>query len=82
MSKPLRTVQLDCELVDEAEKVAEREGLDLDIRLDRVISERLTTIRSETYLAARRSRADLAAARKILSKAGSDTALRDGDEIV
>ncbi len=82
MSKPLRAVQLDRELVNEAEKVAEREGLDLDIRLDRVISERLTTIRSETYLAARRSRADLAAARKILSKAGSDTALRDGDEIV
>lgn len=82
MSKPLRTVQLDCELVVEAEKVAKREGLDLDIWLDRVISERLTTIRSETYLAARRNRADLAAARKILSKAGSDAALRDGDEIV
>ncbi len=65
----------------EAEKLAREEGISMNQFVATAVAEKLSAMRTVEFFAQRRSRADLAAFRKLLRRQGGDPP-RAGDEIV
>ena len=65
----------------EAEKLAREEGISMNQVVATAVAEKLSAMRTVEFFAQRRSRADLAAFRKLLRRQGGEPP-RAGDEIV
>ncbi len=65
----------------EAEKLAREEGISMNQFVATAVAEKLSAMRTVEFFAQRRSRADLAAFRKLLRRQGGEPP-RAGDEIV
>lgn len=65
----------------EAEKLAREEGISMNQFVATAVAEKLSAMRTVEFFAQRRSRADLAAFRKLLRRQGGEPP-RVGDEIV
>ena len=65
----------------EAEKLAREEGISMNQFVATAVAEKLSAMRTVEFFAQRRSRADLAAFRKLLRRHGGEPP-RAGDEIV
>ncbi len=64
----------------EAEKLAREEGISMNQFVATAVAEKLSAMRTVEFFAQRRSRADLAAFRKLLRRQGGEPP-RAGDEI-
>lgn len=64
----------------EAEKLAREEGISMNQFVATAVAEKLSAMRTVEFFAQRRSRADLAAFRKLLRRRGGEPP-RAGDEI-
>lgn len=62
-----------------AEKLAREEGISMNQFVATAVAEKLAAMRTAQFFAERRSRADLAAFRKLLRRAGGEPP-RQGDE--
>jgi hypothetical protein len=65
----------------EAEKLAREEGISMNQFVATAVAEKLSAMRTVEFFAQRRSRADLAAFRKLLRRQGGEPP-RAGDETV
>lgn len=65
----------------EAEKLAREEGISMNQFVATAVAEKLSAMRTMEFFAQRRSRADLAAFRKLLRRQGGESP-RAGDEII
>lgn len=65
----------------EAEKLAREEGISMNQFVATAVAEKLSAMRTVEFFAQRRSKADLAAFRKLLRRQGGEPP-RAGDEIV
>ena len=70
MRKSNFALRLQPSLLDEARKVAESEGVALNQLINVAVAEKLSALRTETYIAERAARADVPRALKILRRAG------------
>ena len=80
MRKSNFALRLQPSLLDEARKVAETEGVALNQLINVAVAEKLSALRTETYIAERAARADIPRARKILRRAGAGRRPVKGDE--
>jgi hypothetical protein len=62
-----------------AEKLARDEGISMNQFVATAVAEKLAAMQTASFFAERRSRADLAAFRKLLNRAGGEPP-REGDE--
>jgi len=60
--------------------MAEAEGVALNQLINVAVAEKLAALRTEAYFRERAARADVAAAREILQRAGADRPL-EGDDV-
>ena len=74
-------LRLQTSLLNELKKVAEQEGTTINQLINVAVAEKLAALRTEAYFQERAARADRAAFRRILDKAGSEPP-REGDELV
>ena len=68
-------------LLAEARKAAESEGVALNQLINVALAEKLSAVRTEEYFRTRAERADFAAMRDILDRAGNENPPAPGDEI-
>jgi hypothetical protein len=81
MRKSNFALRLQPSLLDEARKVAEAEGVALNQLINVAVAEKVSALRTETYLAERASRASIPKAMAILKRAGKGHAPMKGDEM-
>jgi hypothetical protein len=81
MRKSNFALRLQPSLLDEARKVAETEGVALNQLINVAVAEKLSALRTETYIAERAKRADVPRALKILRRAGVGRSPSKGDEL-
>ncbi len=81
MRKSNFALRLQPSLLDEARKLAEQEGVALNQLINVAVAEKLSALRTETYIAERAARADIPGALRILKRAGRGRAPRKGDEL-
>jgi len=81
MRKSNFALRLQPALLDEARKVAETEGVALNQLINVAVAEKLSALRTETYIAERAKRADVPRALKILRRAGIGRTPLKGDEL-
>jgi hypothetical protein len=81
MRKSNFALRLQPSLLDEARKVAETEGVALNQLINVAVAEKLSALRTETYIAERAARADIPRALKILRRAGVGRRPVKGDEL-
>ena len=81
MRKSNFALRLQPSLLDEARKVAEMEGVPLNQLINVAVAEKLSALRTESYLQERAARADFPKALAILERAGVDNPPVKGDEI-
>ena len=81
MRKSNFALRLQPSLLDEARKVAVSEGVALNQLINVAVAEKLSALRTETYLAERAARADIPRALKILRRAGVGRRPVRGDEL-
>lgn len=74
-------LRLQPSLINEARKVAEREGVALNQLINVALAEKLSALRTEEYFLERARRANRAQALKILARAGKGKPLLPGDEL-
>jgi hypothetical protein len=81
MRKSNFALRLQPSLLDEARKLAEQEGVALNQLINVAVAEKLSALRTETYIAERAARADIPEALRILKRAGRDCTPMKGDEV-
>jgi hypothetical protein len=81
MRKSNFALRLQPSLLDEARKLAEEEGVALNQLINVAVAEKLSALRTETYIAERAARADVPGALRILKRAGRGRAPMKGDEL-
>jgi hypothetical protein len=81
MRKSNFALRLQPSLLDEARKLAEQEGVALNQLINVAVAEKLSALRTETYIAERAARADIPEAVRILKRAGRGRTPVKGDEL-
>ena len=81
MRKSNFALRLQPSLLDEARKLAEAEGVALNQLINVAVAEKLSALRTESYIAERAARADIPKALGILKRAGVGRAPMKGDEL-
>ena len=81
MRKSNFALRLQPSLLEEARKLAEAEGVALNQFINVAVAEKLSALRTESYLGERARRADLDKALQILTRAGSGNEPMQGDEL-
>ncbi len=81
MRKSNFALRLQPSLRDEARKLAEAEGVALNQLINVAVAEKVSALRTESYIAARAARADVPKALTILKRAGVGRRPAKGDEI-
>jgi len=81
MRKSNFALRLQPALLEETRKLAEQEGVAVNQLINVAVAEKLSALRTEAYFQERASRADIAEARKILSRAGKGNPPLVGDEL-
>ena len=81
MRKSNFALRLQPSLLDEARKLAEAEGVALNQLINVAVAEKISALRTESYIAERATRADLPKALRILKRAGVDRLPMKGDEL-
>jgi hypothetical protein len=74
-------LRLQSSLLEEARRVAEREGVALNQFINVAVAEKLAALRTEEYFRERTGRADIAKAKRILRRAGKGKRPVAGDEL-
>jgi len=74
-------LRLQSSLLDEAKRVAEKEGVALNQFINVAVAEKLSALRTEDYFRERAERADLQRAKRILKRAGRGNSPARGDEV-
>jgi len=80
MRKSNFALRLQPSLLDEARKLAEEEGVALNQLINVAVAEKLSALRTESYIAERAARADLPKALRVLKRAGEGRRPVKGDE--
>ncbi len=81
MRKSNFALRLQPSLLDEARKLAAAEGVALNQLINVAVAEKVSALRTETYLAERAERANLPKALDILKRAGIGRPPIEGDEL-
>jgi hypothetical protein len=81
MRKSNFALRLQPSLLDEARKLAEEEGVALNQFINVAVAEKLSALRTESYIAERAARADIPKALRILKRAGAGRPPMKGDEM-
>jgi hypothetical protein len=81
MRKSNFALRLQPSLLQEARKLAESEGVALDQLINLAVAEKVSALRTESYIAERLARADLPKALRILKRAGVGQPPVKGDEL-
>lgn len=81
MRKSNFALRLQPSLLDEARKLAEEEGVALNQLINVAVAEKLSALRTESYIAERAARADITKALRILKRAGTRQPVTKGDEL-
>jgi hypothetical protein len=81
MRKSNFALRLQPSLLDEARKLSEAEGVALNQFINVAVAEKVSALRTESYIAERAARADLPKALQVLKRAGRDRAPVKGDEM-
>jgi hypothetical protein len=81
MRKSNFALRLQPSLLDEARKLAEEEGVALNQFINVAVAEKLSALRTESYIAERAARADVPKALRILKRAGVGRPSVKGDEL-
>ena len=81
MRKSNFALRLQPSLLDEARKLAEEEGVALNQLINVAVAEKLSALRTESYIAERAARADIPRALKVLKRAGASRPAMKGDEM-
>jgi len=81
MRKSNFALRLQPSLLEEARRLAEEEGVALNQFINVAVAEKLSALRTESYIAERAGRADAAMALKILRRAGVGNEPVKGDEL-
>ncbi len=74
-------LRLQPSLLDEARKLAEAEGVALNQFINVAVAEKVSALRTESYIAERAARADIPKALRILKRAGRGRPPMKGDEM-
>jgi len=81
MRKSNFALRLQPSLLDEARKLAKKEGVALNQLINVAVAEKLSALRTESYIAERAARADITKALGILKRAGAGRPPMKGDEL-
>lgn len=81
MRKSNFALRLQPSLLDEARKLAEAEGVALNQLINVAVAEKISALRTESYISARAARADVSGALRILGRAGVGRPPVKGDEL-
>jgi hypothetical protein len=81
MRKSNFALRLQPSLLDEARKLAKKEGVALNQFINVAVAEKLSVLRTESYIAERSARADIPKALDILKRAGVGRMPIRGDEM-
>ena len=81
MRKSNFALRLQPSLLDEARKLAKQEGVALNQLINIAVAEKLSALRTESYIAERAARADIPKALGILKRAGVGRRPMKGDEL-
>jgi hypothetical protein len=81
MRKSNVALRLQPSLFQEARKVAESEGVALNQFINVAVAEKVSALRTEDYFRERSNRANIAKAKRILSKSGKGQPALPGDEL-
>lgn len=81
MRKSNFALRLQPSLLDEARKLAEAEGVALNQLINVAVAEKISALRTESYIAERAGRANIPKAVQILKRAGADHPPVAGDEL-
>jgi hypothetical protein len=82
MRKSNFALRLQPSLLDEARKLAEAEGVALNQLINVAVAEKVSALRTESYIAERAARADIPKALRILKRAGVGRRPVKGDELL
>jgi hypothetical protein len=74
-------LRLQPSLLDEARKLAQAEGVALNQLINVAVAEKVSALRTESYISERAARADVAKALQILRRAGAGRRPMKGDEL-
>ena len=75
-------LRLQPSLLEEARKLADSEGVALNQLINVAVAEKISALRTESYLAERAKRADVSKALGILKRAGRGRSPAKGDELL
>ena len=81
MRKSNFALRLQPSLLDEARRLAEAEGVALNQFINVAVAEKLSALRTESYIAERAARADIPKALGILKRAGVGRPPMKGDDL-
>lgn len=81
MRKSNFALRLQPSLLDEARRLAEKEGVALNQLINVAVAEKLSALRTVDYFAERAARANIPAALAILERAGRGKRPMKGDEV-
>ncbi len=81
MRKSNFALRLQPSLLDEARKLAETEGVALNQLINVAVAEKVSALRTESYIAERSARADVPKALRVLKRAGVGRPPMEGDEM-
>ena len=81
MKKSNFALRLQPALLEEVRKLASAEGVAVNQLINVAVAEKLSALRTEQYFAERAARGDVAAARRILGRAGVGRPPVRGDEM-
>ncbi|MBN8999541.1 MAG: toxin-antitoxin system HicB family antitoxin [Rhizobiales bacterium] len=81
MRKSNFALRLQPSLLDEARKLAEKEGVALNQFINVAVAEKLSALRTATYFEERAARADMAKAIDVLERAGTGNPPVEGDAL-
>jgi hypothetical protein len=81
MRKSNFALRLQPSLLDEARKLSEAEGVALNQFINVAVAEKVSALRTESYIAERATRANLPKALKVLKRAGRGRPPMEGDEM-
>jgi len=82
MRKSNFALRLQPSLLEEARKLAAAEGVALNQLINVALAEKLSALRTESYLAERAARADVPRALAILKRAGDGAPPVEGDDLI
>lgn len=82
MRKSNFALRLQPSLLEEARKLADAEGVALNQLINVAVAEKISALRTEQYILERAARANIPKALGILARAGSNSRVGPGDEMV